>query len=60
MALHHSAYMSVKSGGKSKLDVVKTKKLAMYTSAVKIAVIESVKNIRNAFMGIASTMRDGK
>ena len=56
MALHHSFYVSGKTGGKAKTSVVEVKRLAMFTSAVKKLVIESTKSIRSAFMGIASAM----
>lgn len=58
MALHHSTYMAVHTGGKSKLDVVKVKRLAAFTSAIKAFVVESTKEIRNAFMGIATAMKE--
>jgi hypothetical protein len=60
MALHHSFYVSAKTGGKSKNTVAQVKRLAAYTSAFKALVVESTKTIRNAFMSIASAMKERK
>ena len=59
MALHHSFYVAAKTGKKSS-NVVETKRLAMYTSAVKAFVIENTKSIRAAFFGIAGAMKGRK
>ena len=59
LALHHSFYVAAKTGKKSP-SVVDIKKMAMFTSAVKAFVIESVKTIRKAFMGIGKAMKDRK
>lgn len=57
MALHHSSYIAIKSGKKPR-EVVEVKRLAAYTSAAKTFIVESVKSIRNTFMGIAESMKD--
>lgn len=59
MALHHSFVVAAKTGKKSS-NVVETKRLAMYTSAVKAFVIENTKSIRSAFFSIASAMKGKK
>jgi hypothetical protein len=56
MALHHSFYMTAKTGKKG-MSVVSIKRLAAYTSATKAFVIESTKSIRKAFMSIAKAMK---
>jgi L-fucose mutarotase/ribose pyranase (RbsD/FucU family) len=58
MALHHQYYVMAKGG--KKIEIVKVKKLAMYTSAAKAFVVESTKTIRNAFMSIAKMMKERK
>lgn len=57
-ALHHASFIRAKTGGKSNLSVIQIKKLAIYYSALRKVVVESTKNIRAAFMGIATAMRD--
>lgn len=56
LALHHSNYMSMKSGGKAKFTVPEVKRMSSALSATKAFVIESTKGIRAAFMGIAKLM----
>lgn len=56
MALHHSFYVNVKTRQKN-ITVAVVKRMALFSSSVRIAVIESTKSIRNAFMSIASAMK---
>lgn len=60
MALHHSTYMVVNTSGKSKADTPTVKRIAAYTGAVKVAIVETTKQIRDAFMGIVSAMKENK
>lgn len=57
MALHHSFYVNVKTRQRD-ITVAVVKRMALYSSCVKIAIVESTKSIRNAFMSIASAMKD--
>lgn len=57
MALHHSFYVSEKTAGKSKPSTVDVKKMAAFTSAVRVVLKETTSSIRSAFMSIASAMK---
>jgi len=57
-AMHHSFYVSARS--KTNLPTYRVKQIAVYTSAVKAFVVESTKTIRNAFMSIATAMKERK
>lgn len=56
MALHHSFYVNMKTRQKN-ITVSTVKQMAIISSCVKIAVVESTKSIRNAFMSIAKAMK---
>jgi len=56
LAMQHSSYMAMKSGGKTKITVPETKRMATALSATKAFVVESTKSIRSAFMSIAKMM----
>jgi hypothetical protein len=59
MALHHSFYVKAKTGKKD-VTVSVVNRMALFSSTVRVVVVESTKQIRNAFMGIASAMRAGR
>ena len=59
MALHHSFYVNVKTRQKN-ITVAVVKRMATFSSCVKIIVQESTKSIRNAFMSIAGAMKANK
>lgn len=56
MALHHSFYVGSKTRQKG-VTVAVVKRMAVFSSAMKIAVVETTKSIRDAFMSIAGAMK---
>jgi hypothetical protein len=59
MALHHSFYVNIKTRKKD-VNVTVVKRMATFSSAVRVIVQESTKQIRNAFMSIAGAMKAGR
>lgn len=56
LATHHAFYVTAKTGKRS-LAAIDVKRLAAYTSAAKVYVVESAKSIRAGFMGIANAIK---